>query len=201
MLALILDFFNSLAKPLVDVAKWLWNRLRSASPSARNWLIVIVVIAVAGCAYWFLNRKTEQGGGLDVTSYCKSFKFDVPHNVGDEDPDNKSCSSVLDLTAACRWEHEDELLKAEFESPDNTESARCVANGVDKGGIDDLTGYCQHHHGTDEAGAMVDSDWKDINRSWMCLIHLDLNAACAGQHNNDNMEARQNDNGLWICYR
>jgi hypothetical protein len=173
---LVNDF---LVSPLAKV-------LARAPRTVLSTLLALAIIIAGILAFSAANNLTVVGG-LDLAGYCKSYQYDT--NTED------SCSSRIDLNAACNFDHGRTDLHLVFGSA-SPESGVCYPpSGPAPGGIRNMTGYCQHLYQNSRTviATVVDS-------TWVCQTTIDKNLACTWQYQKSGLTAR-NDSGGWNCYQ
>ncbi|MEW1839865.1 hypothetical protein AB0392_18135 [Nonomuraea angiospora] len=180
---------------IIDILKELIAALAEAIKNAHKWVKVLLAAALV-CAlvgfgiFWGfrLARPSVNLGGVDLADSCKLLKY--------ETNDLDSCSSRIDLQAACNWQYDRTDLIFRFSS-DSPESGMCyVSTDLERvGGIKNMQGYCRHAY---SPSTIVEAT--KVNNVWTCREAIDMKLACRVLYRLDGVEAR-NENGVWHCYQ
>ncbi|MEJ8277456.1 hypothetical protein [Pseudonocardia spirodelae] len=172
-------------------------------------VIPLLLVAAAGFAYGLGKQPAEifgeQGQGVDVAGFCRSYGF--PGNT------LNSCSSQVDLNAACNWQHGRSDLRVHFDPQAGSYPGRAAwsalcfdpaGNSVDRDGISDMRGFCaKEFPSSSQVRAVVLDDQGEESESggsWVCQSKIDMDLACAWQYQNRDIDAREED-GRWSCYQ
>lgn len=172
-------------------------------------LLPLLTVGLLGF-YFGLGRQSAefaggQGKGVDVAGFCRSYGF--PANS------LNSCSSEIDLNAACNWQHGRLDLRAQFNPEAGPYPGRAAwsalcqdpaGDPVDQDGISDMNGYCVKEFLSSSQVRAVVVDGQGVENgtggTWVCQSQIDMDLACAWQYQNRNIDARYEDGG-WRCYQ
>jgi serine/threonine protein kinase len=173
-------------------AKWLKKIVAIVgSPYYSIVATVVLLILVAVLIIWNLPKTySTQLGGVDLKAYCASIHYkDVT--------DSLSCSSPIDMTAACRWQWSRNDLIAQAGDQADPYSWSCHDSQGSVGGISDMDGYCKHqgYYGITTA---IPEDNKTNN--WICHQMINVAIVCTWQYNRIDVQAHLNNEGQWKCY-
>lgn len=126
-------------------------------------------------------------GGLDLAGYCRSSGYETNSET--------FCLSKIDLDKACDWAYKRTGLSIRLTAGDPY-SGICYepTKNEDLGGISDMAGFCK-------SGSEGEPKPAVMNGEWFCQELINMNVACIAQYLEENVEARRDSNGVWICHR
>ncbi|MEU6716220.1 hypothetical protein ABZ897_32550 [Nonomuraea sp. NPDC046802] len=175
----IRDFLAQLAKGVKESPKWVRTLLA----------LVLACALFGGGIFWGfkLAYSPKRVGGVDISTFCNFYKYGTV--------EQESCSSPINLTAACNWQYKDKHrdLIYRLNSP-NPRSAACyTADQTFVGGIFDMKGYCEAQYGSPSVVALAEGS------IWRCRIKIDMQLACELTYQRSDVEARK-EGSEWSCY-
>ena len=160
-------------------------------------LFVVLIAVLIG---WLLTRGSSEPpvSGLSLTKYCSALG---PEGAQGFRVTGTDCVHQINLNEACEFQYRINGLEARFTSADPN-SAVCYnpqTNVTYDAGISDMTGYCKSlTTGANVIATTISPGYED---TWICNLPINLGLACNAQNNQNDLVARQEENGGWMCYR
>lgn len=154
------------------------------------WAVASCIVGIAFGVGIYFGDPQYPIGGVDLAGYCRSQNLEISEDY---------CVSPIDLKSACNWQYQRNDLLGRYTSSDPDSAACYNSAGVAIGGINDISGYCQHT--ADAAGMEATTSNPGYRNEWVCQEAINKDVICTSQYRVPGLQARQDKNGILTCYR